>query len=35
MKSAKTLISLQNQITFMITLTNENDAPKMRFEYTD
>ena len=35
MKSAKTLIALQNQITFMITLTNENDAPKIRIEYTD
>ncbi len=35
MKSAKTLISLQNQITFMVTLTNENDAPKMKIEYTD
>ena len=35
MKSAKTLIALQNQITFMITLTNENDAPKMKIEYAD
>jgi hypothetical protein len=25
----------QNQITFMITLTNENDAPKIKIEYAD
>jgi len=35
MKSAKTLIALQNQITFMLTLTNENDAPKIKIEYDD
>jgi len=35
MKAAKTLIALQNQITFMIALTNDNDAPKIKIEYTD
>ena len=35
MKSAKTLIALQNQITFMITLTNDNEGAKMNVEYVD
>ena len=35
MRSAKTLIALQNQITFMITLTNDNEGTRMNVEYVD